>query len=262
MTVAAVLLALAVLLWPHPPRPVVPPAPEARTVPRAGAAAGHRRRWARPRRHRADRRDVEEVLALLDALGPALRAGLPPGDALRAAAPDGPSDPAGVVMGEDRPAPQGTGAVAVEGHPVSRLLRDLLRAADRGEPLSLVWRDGAERGGSSDLTLVASAWELCERLGAPLASTVTTVASVVRRRVEVERRAAAALAGPRASMVVLTALPLAGPLLALVMGLSPVDLYASPPGAAALGVGLVLLLVGRWWGARLVRSIGQGGSRG
>ena len=139
-------------------------------------------------------------------------------------------------------------------------LADLLAATDRGTPLAPVWVGWAERTASSDVALVASAWALCERLGAPLASTVTIVSTVVRRRLEVQRRTDAALAGPRASMTVLSALPAVGPLLALVMGLSPLDLYASPSGAAALVVGLVLLLLGRWWGSRLVRSVGLGES--
>jgi tight adherence protein B len=202
------------------------------------------------------------VLELLDALGPALRAGLPPSDALRAvSSPDsvagGPD--AGMDPGRD-PAMDGTlgpGMGATVGPTVGPpLLSALVRAADEGTDLSAVWRREAEVRRSSDLALVASAWSLCERLGSPLAATVTTVGAVVRDRRAVRRRMDVALAGPRASMTVLTALPAVGPLLALVMGVSPADLYASRAGTVSLAVGLALLALGRWWGARLVRSVG------
>jgi tight adherence protein B len=247
LTLAAGLLAVAVLVWPRPPR--------AQGLPRSrSAGAPHRRRrpwwWRRPRRYPAG--DVDALLTLLDAVGPALRAGLAPGDALRAVAPEGVASPVGR---DDAAEGRGSHSGSLARPTPERFVSDLLHGADRGEPLAPIWRQWATRTGSSDLGLVAAAWALCERLGAPLAATVATVGSVVRRRAEVERRTAAALAGPRASMAVLTVLPLAGPLIALVMGLSPLDLYASPPGAAALGAGLALLLVGRWWGARLVRSI-------
>ncbi len=246
LTAAAVLVALAVLVWPRRPRADGRGIRHPGTARTPGPAGRGRGRWRRPEGLRIrgglggrgrDGREVAEILTLLDALVPALRAGLAPADALRAVSPPDAAGP-----------------------PAAGLLVDLLTAADRGAPLAPVWAGWADRTGSSDVALVASAWALCERLGAPLAATVTTVATVVRRRLEVQRRTAAALAGPRASMTVLSALPAVGPLLALVMGLSPVELYASAAGAAALGMGLVLLLLGRWWGSRLVRSVGLGES--
>lgn len=252
LAVAAGLLAVAVLVWPWPSRAEGLPRSRSASAPHRRRAPRWRwwRRWWRPGRSAAD--DVDALLTLLDAVGPALRAGLAPGEALRAVAPDGAAEPVGR---DDAVESDGTDSGSRAWPTPQRFVTDLVHAADRGEPLAPMWREWAMRTRSSDLRLVASAWTLCERVGAPLAATVATVASVVRRRAEVERRTAAALAGPRASMAVLTALPLAGPLLALALGLSPVELYASPPGAAALGVGLLLLLVGRWWGARLVRSI-------
>ncbi|HEU4332239.1 MAG TPA: hypothetical protein VFR40_14065, partial [Lapillicoccus sp.] len=102
---------------------------------------------------------------------------------------------------------------------------------------------------------MAAAWSLCETLGSPLAPTVTTVADVVRRRRAVRHRIAAALAGPQATMRVLTTLPLSGPLVAVVVGVAPAELYAGAAGVSSLVVGLLLLLVGRVWASRMVRAV-------
>ena len=232
--------------WPRVVRPAHEDAGEEGSPPwtparwRPGSARRSSRRWSPPQfgRARRARRDAERrsvaVLDLLDALAPALRAGLPPPAALRAIA---------------HPSPERRSALLVA----------LLEAADRAEDLAPVWRAEAEELASSDLGLVAAAWALCEGLGSPLAPTVATVSRAVRQRRALRQRMEAALAGPRTSMTVLTALPAAGPVLALTMGVSPLDLYASPAGAGALASGVVLVGVGRLWGARLVASVGVDG---
>ncbi len=257
IVVAAAVLALAVTLWPRPtagwPRTGVAGRPldvagvggSLRSAPDVVAGQAWWRlarsggfRPGRPPRSRAARREAErrtdQVLDLLDALAPALRAGLAPAAALRAVAPPSPDRQPG-------------------------LLGDLLDAADRAEDLAPVWRAEAVELASTDLGLIAAAWALCERLGSSLAPTVGTVSRVVRQRRAVRQRMEAAVAGPRTSMTVLTALPVVGPILALAVGVSPVDLYASPAGVASLVAGVVLLGVGRLWGARLIASIGVDG---
>lgn len=128
-------------------------------------------------------------------------------------------------------------------------------AAQRGEAIAPVWSAYAEALRSDDLRLVAAAWSLCETLGSPLAPTVATVSDVVRRRRSVRQRIAAVVAGPRATMGVLTALPLAGPFVAIAVGVSPGDLYTEPAGAMSLAVGLAVLLIGRLWAGRMIRAV-------
>jgi hypothetical protein len=128
-------------------------------------------------------------------------------------------------------------------------------AAARGDPLTPAWSAYAAAVDSDDLRLVAAAWSLCETLGAPLAPTVATVAELVRRRRAVRHRVAAVLAGPEATMRVLTALPLSGPLVAVAVGVAPSELYAGAAAWISLVAGLALLLVGRAWAARLVRIV-------
>lgn len=228
-------LASALVLWGRGARRAVP-APDRSGPSRQRATAP----WSlarRRRRGRAAERAATEMLDLLDALAPALRAGLPPVAALRLVTKSG--------------ARSGSVSATSPSGP----LHDLAEAAARGGPLAPTWSAYADMLSSSDLRLVAAAWSLCDTLGSPLAPTVATVADVVRRRRTVRQRVTAASAGPVATMRVLTALPLTGPLVALAVGVPPGDLYAELAGAASLGVGLVLLLVGRLWARRLVAAV-------
>ncbi len=231
--------ALAVVSWGREANRAGP-AP-VRSVRRGSGATSPWSVTGRRRRGRAAERAATEMLDVLDALAPALRAGLPPIAALRLVTR---SASAEAITGSGRSSSLGSGA-----------LHDLAEAAAQGGPLAPTWSAYADALSSSDLRLVASAWSLCDTLGSPLAPTVATVADVVRRRRTVRQRVDAASAGPVATMRVLTALPLTGPLVALAVGVSPGDLYAEPAGAASLAVGLVLLLAGSVVGG----SPGRGG---
>ncbi len=111
--------------------------------------------------------------------------------------------------------------------------------------------------GSADLAFVASAWRLSESTGAPLAEAVDRAAAQLRSGLSRRRRLAAAIAGPRATVTLLTALPLSGPLLGLACGLSPSALYlSSAPAAGSALIGAFLTVLGRWWCTRIVRAAG------
>ncbi|HEY6742181.1 MAG TPA: type II secretion system F family protein [Lapillicoccus sp.] len=221
----------AALLW---PRSRLGPfgADRAARRPAAGrpSPVDQGRLWLSSRRRRAEaERAAVEAVEMLDALAPALRAGLPPVAALRLVTPTSPHG--------------------------RRALRELDDAAARGEPLGPAWSAHAETVDSDDLRFVAAAWTLCDTLGSPIAPMVSMISEMVRRRRAVRQRIASALAGPQATMHVLTALPLTGPLLALAVGVSPADLYAQPSAAVALATGLVLLAIGRAWTSRMVRAV-------
>ncbi len=230
---------------PGHPRPQTDPGPP-------GDWTAAARRWGRVRG--SSEGAEAEALDLLDALAPALRAGLPPVTALRliasSATPGG--GPSTAPFGGPGRSPGGRGG-SMRGLGGAREALD--QAAARGEALAPVWFASAEALRSDDLRLVAAAWTLCDTLGSPLAPTVATVSDVVRRRRSVRQRIAAALAGPRATMRVLIALPLSGPFVALAVGVSPGDLYTEPAGALSLGVGLAVLLLGRLWAGRMIRAV-------
>jgi tight adherence protein B len=167
------------------------------------------------RRSRRAPEDPIELVELVELVGIGLRAGLPPAQALRAAA-----DASGSV-GRD-----------------ARETFDALVLDRTGE--------------HPELSLVRGAWSLSERLGVPLAPAVDAATRAARSRADSRRRMQAELSGVTSSLWLLTAVPLAGPVVALLVGLDPVDLYVrSTAGGASAALGLVLTGLG-WGVARLI----------
>lgn len=117
------------------------------------------------------------------------------------------------------------------------LVRELERAAAH-----------ARRGGSGaavladsphdELRSVASLWMLSSRLGIPMANLLDSARSRIDNDLRHRQATTAALAGPRATAVVLSVLPLAGILMGQAMGARPVALLTGG------GLGSLLLLGG------------------
>ena len=242
----ALLVAVGVLLWPDPfARCRLSVLPQVFAVsllaPRSGSGAGSGwMRWGRWwRAGRAPAVSPQDLLGLLGAVAAALEAGMAPALALRMAA-DSRSD-------SGRP------------DPLTSLARGMASAAAEGTPLGPLWRAAADSAGSAELLLLAHAWSLTEEMGAPLAQAIRTTAGLLEARVAHERRLASAVAGARATVNLLTVLPVAGPLLALVLGIGPVELFGgSRLTQGSLAIGLCLASVGRWWVRRMVRTVARG----
>lgn len=181
----------------------------------------------------------QDLLALLEAIAPALEAGMPPASALRVAAD----------------------ARSGSGHPdpLTSLAIDMASAAADGAPLGPLWRGAADSSGSAELLLLAQAWSLTDDMGCPLAQAVRMTAGLLGARIAHERRLTAAVAGAKATVNLLTVLPLGGPLVALVLGIGPGELYGgSRLTQVSLVLGLCLAGVGRWWVRRMVRAVARG----
>ena len=104
-----------------------------------------------------------------------------------------------------------------------------------------------------DLALLVAAWRLAEEVGAAASAVTASAAASVRERRVAADRTAVVVAGPRASMLLLSALPLAGPAAALLIGLPPGRLYDSVPARLLAFVGVLLTAVGWWWARGLLR---------
>ncbi|WP_346927777.1 hypothetical protein [uncultured Arthrobacter sp.] len=84
---------------------------------------------------------------------------------------------------------------------------------------------------------------------------LTRFAAQLEAEDDAEAARQTALAGPRATVQLLTWLPFLGLGLGLLLGVDPVEvLLGNPWGVAALVAGLALTAAGRFWSARLVRA--------
>ena len=123
---------------------------------------------------------------------------------------------------------------------------DVLRAAaarSKDTALKRLWQD------------LAACLEVAERSGAPLALVLARYA--VQRESQLDSEAArnTALAGPRATVRLLSWLPLFGLAVGYLIGVDPIAvLVGSAPGIAAFCAGLLLMLAGRIWSNKLVRT--------
>lgn len=119
---------------------------------------------------------------------------------------------------------------------------------------------GQHAGNSSGVPAAAAAiacgWRLAERTGAPLAEVLDSVASSLRQEATAAAEVDAELAGPRATVRLLSGLPLAGIALGQAIGAHPVTvLLHTGPGRWSAVLGVLLLLVGRGWMRRLVAAV-------
>lgn len=195
-------------------------------------------RWSR-RRLRGAAGETRQALELqvLDGLASALDAGLPVDRALAASLSGATEDGAGRAERE--------------------AWGQLARAAQDGHALAPAWQRLARHTGSPTVASVARSWRVATLTGAPLAASLRVSAHASRERRRLERAVEVATAGARATVTVLTLLPLAGIVLASVMGVGPVSLYGSPVALASLAAGAILLGGGHLMVGRMVDRVRQ-----
>jgi tight adherence protein B len=101
--------------------------------------------------------------------------------------------------------------------------------------------------------LLAQAWEVGERTGAPLGPALGAVADAVRRDREIDQVVLGELAGPRASGQVLGVLPIVGLAVGVALGGEPIRFFlAGFVGPLCLVLGTGLACAGLLWTEALV----------
>jgi tight adherence protein B len=101
---------------------------------------------------------------------------------------------------------------------------------------------------------VASAIEVAETSGAPLAEVLDRLDAHLRATDRARAAASAQAAGARASAALLAAMPVAGAGLGFLVGTDPLAILLNTPlGAACLGAAVMLQLGGLAWAARISR---------
>ncbi len=132
-------------------------------------------------------------------------------------------------------------------------LRRLAHEAAAGAQLAPIWADLHRVHALPALASIARAWALSEQLGCGVADSLATASAMMREQVDRDRRVDVVTAGPRATMQLLTLLPLAGVGIAALIGVSPWRLYAGSLGIAVLVLGGLLILAGRRLVRRMIR---------
>ncbi|WP_240987282.1 hypothetical protein [Arthrobacter sp. Soil736] len=134
---------------------------------------------------------------------------------------------------------------AMRGSPVAEAVRFAAASAGHfaGSREPRIWQE------------LAACFDIAEASGCPLADVLTRFAAQLEVEDDAEAARQTALAGPRATVTLLTWLPLLGLGLGFCLGVDPLAmLLGTPIGVAALVAGIVLTVAGRLWSARLVRA--------
>jgi tight adherence protein B len=154
--------------------------------------------------------------------------------------------PAAVLAGVDADGPRARAVLAAAA--VAARLGDAVPDALR--------REAARRPGlAADIDRIATAWAMAERYGVPLAELLAQAHRDIRWRVRFAGTVRAQLAGPRATALVLTALPVLGLALGQLVGADPVAVLRDGLlGQAMLVVGAGLAAAGAAWSERILQA--------
>ncbi|WP_402462731.1 type II secretion system F family protein [Isoptericola aurantiacus] len=110
-------------------------------------------------------------------------------------------------------------------------------------------------GDRSGAAAVVAAARLSRDVGAPLGGVLEAVGAALVARAEARADREASLAGPRATARVLLWLPALGVVFGAALGADPLATATDGGfGTAAVVLGLMALLAGRWWTGRLVTA--------
>lgn len=169
---------------------------------------------------------------------------------------------AGRTAPAGRAAPEGAGRAKAEvsGSAFQLVLAAARAASLRGSPVSDAIRSAttnAYPGRSRNRRIwgeLAACFDIAEASGCPLADILTRFAAQLEADDDADAARQTALAGPKATVKLLTWLPFLGLALGTALGVDPLKiLLGTPYGIAALVAGILLTLAGRAWSARLVQ---------
>ncbi|MFD0777121.1 type II secretion system F family protein, partial [Streptomonospora algeriensis] len=110
--------------------------------------------------------------------------------------------------------------------------------------------------GFGGLGHLAACWSVVADTGAGLADIVDRLSASLASAEALRRELGAQIAGPRATAVLLSVLPVLGLGMATALGGSPLAfLFTTPAGLVCLAAGLVLDAAGLFWTHRMVRRV-------
>ncbi|MBW0114941.1 type II secretion system F family protein [Pseudonocardia abyssalis] len=149
------------------------------------------------------------------------------------------------------------GGASADGPRARAVLAPAAAASGLGDDVPAALRRGAGEHPevTSEIGRLAAAWALSDRCGVPLAELLAGAAADLGWRVRFAARVRAELAGPRATALVLTALPALGLALGQLVGADPIGVLRSGLlGQALLVVGVALAAAGVAWTEHILRA--------
>ena len=130
----------------------------------------------------------------------------------------------------------------------------LAAVARSGDDLAAALQSVSVRPGSVGLAYLAACWRVAAGTGAGLADVVDRLAESLAHEDQSRQELTAQLAGPRATAIMLSALPALGLAMATALGGAPlIFLFTTPAGLLCLAAGILLDTLGLWWTHRMVR---------
>ena len=129
------------------------------------------------------------------------------------------------------------------------------RVAAEGETALVTAAEALDEPERSAWLGLAAAWRVATDMGAPISPSLAQFAVGLRSLADAQRETEVALAGPEATGRLVLVLPVVGILFGTLLGFDVLHtLFTTVPGLACLGVGVVLLLLGRRWTRRMVAA--------
>ncbi len=124
-------------------------------------------------------------------------------------------------------------------------------ATTRGDPLAEVLRSLA----APEWRAFGAIWLLAEQSGGPLADALERYARCLRSLTELRERRGVLLAGPRATVKLVAALPILAVGFGWLVGFDPLGMLFTPLGLVLVAVGILLLVLGIWWASKLTGAV-------
>lgn len=122
-----------------------------------------------------------------------------------------------------------------------------VRQIARGIASGLTVADSIALAPGIEWRAIAAAWHLAETSGAPLATALDRIAAALRSIESVRARRSVLLAGPRATVRLVLALPPLALGLGWLLGFDPAPVLFSPLGAVLILIGGLMLAAGYAW---------------
>lgn len=105
--------------------------------------------------------------------------------------------------------------------------------------------------------LLGSTWAIAEHSGAPIATSLDRMSRAFFKVVSLGKRRSVLLAGPKGTVLLISALPIVAFIVGELMGVRVADQLLTMPGMLLGVVGILLLILGLAWSFAMIRGVNE-----